>query len=346
MAITNKSKEWERKNSLYVLLGLFPFLNSLAYFHMNSRVPNPKMKKMGWICLFINIFVAILVLLALVADSQLYNWIPMPEKNYSYVSESDYFGNNYYDYSDEELLTHPNYEEYSKAYKEYQQNQNDYLNSAEYKAAQNSRQRVGGTIGAVTVGLIITQVVFNIVILFSLVSQRADFLRALAQREDRGQLASRLGPQAQSNAPSAANIPPAAPQYQPPVNAQYQPQANAQYQPPVNTQYQPQVPNTQYQPPMPNTQPVQAGNPNALDLNSATEEQLTALPGLTVIDAKKAIEYRTEHGGFSSKDEFFNAISIKPHIMVRIDPLVYTGAVSQTEAKSGNHGSGRRTIDF
>jgi competence protein ComEA len=40
-----------------------------------------------------------------------------------------------------------------------------------------------------------------------------------------------------------------------------------------------------------------------LDLNTATAEQLDALPGVGPVLAERIVAYRTEHGGFRSVDE-------------------------------------------
>ena len=79
----------------------------------------------------------------------------------------------------------------------------------------------------------------------------------------------------------------------------------------------------------------------ALDINIATEEDFAALPGLTIIDAKRAAAYRSEHGSFADTDEFFTAISAKPHIIVRLQNRV-TCAAPAAEAEPRS----RRAIDL
>jgi competence protein ComEA len=50
-----------------------------------------------------------------------------------------------------------------------------------------------------------------------------------------------------------------------------------------------------------------AGSPGSpagpLSLNSATVEQLDALPGIGPVLAQRIVQYRDQHGGFSSVDQ-------------------------------------------
>ena len=43
--------------------------------------------------------------------------------------------------------------------------------------------------------------------------------------------------------------------------------------------------------------------PGKVNLNSATAEQLDSLPGVGEVTAKRIIDWRTEHGSFSSIDQ-------------------------------------------
>lgn len=81
----------------------------------------------------------------------------------------------------------------------------------------------------------------------------------------------------------------------------------------------------------------------ALDINTAAEEEIAALPGLSIIDAKRAISYREQNGGFKSTDEFFEVISAKPHIVVRLQDVI---TLSDVPAKKSFEPSSKRAIDI
>lgn len=59
-----------------------------------------------------------------------------------------------------------------------------------------------------------------------------------------------------------------------------------------------------------------------IDINSCEESDFASLPGVSIVMAKRAIQYREEHNGFSSKEEFFDTIQLKPHFMVQIQEMV------------------------
>lgn len=59
-----------------------------------------------------------------------------------------------------------------------------------------------------------------------------------------------------------------------------------------------------------------------LNINEADEKQITDLPGISAILAKKIIKYRESNDGFKSKDEFYEKMKIKAHFRKKLDVLI------------------------
>jgi competence protein ComEA len=57
-------------------------------------------------------------------------------------------------------------------------------------------------------------------------------------------------------------------------------------------------------------------------LNTATLEQLDALPGVGPVTAQKILDYRTAHGAFSSVDELDAVSGIGPSRLENLRELV------------------------
>lgn len=55
-----------------------------------------------------------------------------------------------------------------------------------------------------------------------------------------------------------------------------------------------------------------------LDINNSSEIELTALPGISIVMAKKAIKKREEIGGFKTIDDFFLFMKLKPHMELQL----------------------------
>jgi competence protein ComEA len=69
--------------------------------------------------------------------------------------------------------------------------------------------------------------------------------------------------------------------------------------------------------------PAAGSSPSApLDLNSATLEQLEALPGIGPVTAQKILDYRQQHGAFHSVAELEGVPGIGPSHMAQLKGLV------------------------
>jgi competence protein ComEA len=78
---------------------------------------------------------------------------------------------------------------------------------------------------------------------------------------------------------------------------------------------------------------AQTAEKAALNLNSATVEQLETLPGIGRKVAERILEYRTKSGGFKKIEELMNVKGIGEKSFLKIKPLVSVPA--KTEKASG-----------
>lgn len=90
-------------------------------------------------------------------------------------------------------------------------------------------------------------------------------------------------------------------------------------------------------------QPVPYLSDESLDINKATEEEITNLPGINIILAKKIIEYRDLHNGFTSVDELYKEMKIKPHFQKQLDNLI---CVKEYQVEDSNKNENERIIDL
>ncbi len=72
-------------------------------------------------------------------------------------------------------------------------------------------------------------------------------------------------------------------------------------------------------------EPSQEVEDGPLDLNTATLEDLDALPGIGPVLAQRILDYREEHGGFRSKEEIINVTGIGEKTYEKLISLVKVG---------------------
>ena len=77
-----------------------------------------------------------------------------------------------------------------------------------------------------------------------------------------------------------------------------------------------------------------AAQRSTLNLNTATLDQLTALPGIGPKTAQLILEYRTKSGGFKKIEELMNVKGIGEKSFLKIKPLV--SAPPKTDKTSGD----------
>lgn len=71
---------------------------------------------------------------------------------------------------------------------------------------------------------------------------------------------------------------------------------------------------------------VQASNePAHVDINSASAEELTALPGIGDSKAQSIVEYRTSNGDFTCIEDIMKVPGIKEKVFAKIKDFIYIG---------------------
>jgi hypothetical protein len=63
-----------------------------------------------------------------------------------------------------------------------------------------------------------------------------------------------------------------------------------------------------------------------ININTCTAQEMTALPGISVARAKKAIDMRLAKGGFVSFDDFAASLQLEPHFAAQIINMVTLSA--------------------
>lgn len=70
---------------------------------------------------------------------------------------------------------------------------------------------------------------------------------------------------------------------------------------------------------------VLSNTSNKIDVNAATSSELSILPGINIVMAKKIIEYRDKNGLFASKEDFIEAANVKDHFIPKIKQMIIIG---------------------
>ena len=80
-----------------------------------------------------------------------------------------------------------------------------------------------------------------------------------------------------------------------------------------------------------------------IDVNNCSEFELTELPGISIVLAKRIIKRREEIGGFKRTEDFFEFLQLKEHLVKQIMTLVKAEKMCGKVIKNYNK---ERTIDF
>ena len=80
-----------------------------------------------------------------------------------------------------------------------------------------------------------------------------------------------------------------------------------------------------------------------IDINNCSEIELTALPGISVVHAKKIIKKRNEIDGFKTIEDLFLFIKVRPHIEKQLREMICVNKMKGAKKIKRNS---ERTIDL
>lgn len=81
-----------------------------------------------------------------------------------------------------------------------------------------------------------------------------------------------------------------------------------------------------------------------IDINTCSASEMATLPGVSMVMAKKAERFRQENGGFTSPEQFFEVIQLKPHFVVQAQEFIICR--QETPPTSEESEPGGRKLDL
>ena len=81
-----------------------------------------------------------------------------------------------------------------------------------------------------------------------------------------------------------------------------------------------------------------------IDVNSVEAPELSVLPGINIVQAKKLVEHRNANGLFKSVEEFIAVANVKPHFVSKIKSMIVANAVNNNGNDDDNYEG--RIVDF
>lgn len=305
MALTNKGAAWERKNSLYLIFSFIPVLNCLPFFHMHSRIKNKKWALLGWFSLIIQILLIVVLFVT--------PFINAVERPYysdvaGYIPSVEDFMNQEQKakYYEDSSYSYSTEFKLSEEYEKYQEA------TEQYQVDENKWEQQPEIAEQISEYENYNSVRGGITVALPIALILIHLILIIISFTERPRYLKLLA-QSENKDSITDRIKS--------VKDNIDKNQNVM---PAN---------------------AQADSAAKTDINSADEDALSALKGITIIDAKKAIAYREEHGGFSTTDEFFNCINAKPHIIAAIEGQLTVGDY-KTEKTNQPESNGKRQLDL
>lgn len=280
----------------FFILAFIPYLQWIACFIMNGHVRRKRYLMMG----FVNIM---LILVLFFVPTFVDSYVIENRVNYPKApSESAYWGKTYDDFRKDGEI---DWDAYNKAnlewrrssdYDEYSKALEKYYDSEEYKTAASINERlhtVRNTVDFIVSAFSVILYIIYMVLIFFV--ERYRYLDALNNRGN-------------SDASEVINI----------LNNEQRKIRNTSKTKVTSNVNEDII--THHNKEVANVSPDRVEG--ILNVNSATEADIEALPLINIVDAKKIISYREAHGEFKNMDEFFASFNAKPHVIVKLQNLV------------------------
>lgn len=306
MALTNKGSKWERKNSLIFVWSLFPFLSCITFFGMNNRVKNKKWSLLGWVSIILNM----ILILSLIIPMFLNN--PNERPYYADVEKAPEVIDFMTD--EQKKIYYNDYSyEFSSDFKitdEYVKYEKAYDEWIDKEKEWEKQPEIAAQIDKYETFNSNKEVVMISSYAALFVIYIVFLILSLTERAKYLKLLE----QSENKSSITSRI---------------------------NSVTKNMIESTEN---IRRTE-IQSDIIKQFDINSASEDELSSLRGLTIVDAKKAISYRDEHNGFNNIDEFFNCINAKPHIIVALEKQLTVGEY-KTVKSSKTDSSGKRMLDL
>ena len=311
-------------NTFFFVFAFIPFLQWIPCFIMNGRVRTKRLIIMG----FVNI-AALMALIIVPSTVDGYidsNHVPYPKA----PAEADYWGKTYNDFKDwdaydaarDEWLKSEGYKEYSKAMDAYHE-------SEAYKAAQQHNMdlyNLRGNVSAVTGFASFALYLVYLVLIFFV--ERYKYLEALSNRSGAGaarEVTQTLKRERKNSTSRTSRT------TRTTSNGKTTTTRTEEIIFHENREIADVVPDTVS---------------SIVNVNTASEAEIEALPLINVVDAKKIIAYRNEHGSFKNLDEFFDSFTAKPHVIVKLQDKLTVDRPSKPQESETTNGTSKPRFDL
>lgn len=102
---------------------------------------------------------------------------------------------------------------------------------------------------------------------------------------------------------------------------------------------------SQEQPKIQQQQPVSIAPVKVINVNKADAQELSNLPGINIVCAKKIVDYRNKNGEFSTEEEFFKVSGVKDFFYKKISSMIVIEK-SMTKSSDDENNIDGRIVDF